>query len=189
MGFFPEAVAAYARGDRVDVALLAHFDFATTPKRVHEGFGPLVAGGQTWDGLGGLGSVSSLERAIGATAPVTTFALSGVDRDLLAASLDRTEYKGRKAYVYLQFYMANLAPLDAPLLIYRGIMARLTSQWPEPDTRTLRLEVETRWSLRGVPRWGWLSDRDQQRMYPGDLGLSVMPEMASRSRPWSPERS
>jgi len=188
MGIFDAAGAAALRGDTITAEILAFFDFKTSPQRVHAGHGTLRAGGHDWQGVGGLGAVSDIESAVGGIAPLVTFTLSGVGPEIAADVVNaRTEVKGRACCVYLQLYGADLAPLGGLYTLYRGVMDRLTHSAAGPDSWTAQLTAETRFSRRGLPPFGNLTDADQQRRYPGDHGLFDIAQMINRRRPWNPE--
>ncbi|MGX9979083.1 hypothetical protein ACN9MF_04175 [Methylobacterium fujisawaense] len=94
---------------------------------------------------------------------------------------------GRDCRVYLQLYGADLAPLGGLYTLYRGVMDRLTHAAAGPDAWTAQLTAETRFSRRGLPPFGNLTDADQQRRHPGDAGLFDIAQMINRRRPWNPE--
>jgi hypothetical protein len=185
---FDAAGAAALAGATITAEILAVFDFRDRPQRVHAGFGTLRAGGQTWQGLGGLGAVSDIESPVGGLAPLVTFTLSGVGPAIAADVVDaRTQVKGRDCAVYLQLYGADLAPLGGLYTLYRGVMDRLTHTAAGPDSWTAQLTAETRFSRRGLPPFGNLTHADQQRRHPGDDGLFDIAQMVNRRRPWNPE--
>ncbi|MET8524105.1 hypothetical protein [Nocardioides sp. NPDC004968] len=185
MPFFSETAAAALAGRTVRASQLVFLDFATAPMRVWLGFGPLVAGGFTWSGLGELGSISGLESPLGGTAPVTTLALSGVKPELISAARDASaEVTGRSAIVSIQFFDDAWQPLDAPYAIMSGIMDRISIAAPDVDTRQVQVSVEWLFTRRAIPPFGMLSDRDQKALFPGDRGLEQMSAMQNKSTVW-----
>ncbi|MGU3418533.1 hypothetical protein [Methylobacterium sp. D54C] len=188
MALFDAAGPAALAGDTITAEILVAFDFATGPVRVHAGHGPVVAGGEVWQGLGGLGAVSDIEAAVGGVAPVVTFTLSGVGpeirQDVVSAA---ATVKGRACAVHLQLYGADLAPLGGLHTLWRGVMDRLIHRAADAQTWTAQLTAETLFARRGLPPFGNLTDRDQQRRYPGDAGLFDIAAMINRRRPWNPE--
>lgn len=188
MGIFDAAGAAALQGDAITAEILAFFDFASAPQRVHAGFGTLRAGGFDWQGMGGLGSVSDIESAVGGIAPLMTFTLSGVGPEIANDVVNaKAEVKGRDCFVYLQLYDSDLTPLGGLYTLYRGVMDRLIHTATSADAWTAQLTAETRFSRRGLPPFGNLTDRDQQARYPGDAGLFDISSMINRRRPWNPE--
>ena len=188
MAIFDAAGRAAAAGVTIQAASLAFFDFLDAPTRVHDGTGPIAAGGFVWQGIGVLGAVSDIERAVGGQAPPVTFTLSGVGDEIRDDVMNaRTRVKGRACSVALQFFDADtLQGFGKPYLLWRGVMDRLVHQAADADTWTAQLTAETKFARRGLPPFGALTDRDQQRRYPGDPGLFMIPDMQNRRRPWNP---
>lgn len=185
MGYFPEATAAQLDGETVLFGILVRFDFTTAPRNLWLGSGRLLAGGEFWDGLGELGSISGLESAIGGTAPVATFSLSGVDAALVPAALDSAhEVKGREVVVYVQFFGADSQALDDPFSVYVGTLDVMRIKAQGAGLRTIEVTAETLFARRAMPPWGYLTDRDQQRLFPGDLGLEFVALMISKTVTW-----
>lgn len=184
MPAFTNAVAAALAGSSLTAALLVHFDFATAPIRVWTGIGTLNAAGFDWLGMGQLGAISDLQSAFGGTAPTVTFTLSGVDPTILAAALAaETEVKGRPVTVFLQVFDDAMRPLDQPHAVYAGILDVMRGSL-SPTLCTVEVTAETPFARRHVPPFGYLSDRDQQALFPGDDGLDQVTAMASRDTQW-----
>jgi hypothetical protein len=189
MGYFSDTIAVMLAGDTVYMSQLAFFEFKTDPMRVWLGHGDLLAGGQTWKGLGELASVSGLEQATSGTAPTAEFMLSGVSPSLAAAAKNSSdEVKGRDVTVYLQFLQydagGNLQPLDNPYALYCGVMDQMTISLSGPSSRTIKLTAESLFNRRGMPLFGNLSDRDQQRLFPGDRGLDRIAQIPFKTATW-----
>lgn len=188
MAIFDAAGAEALRGVTITAEILAFFDFASGAQRIHAGFGTLRAGGYDWQGIGGLGAVSDIESAVGGIAPVVTFTLEGVGPEVANDVVNaKTEVKGRDCAVYLQLYDPMLTPLGGLYTLYRGVMDRLIHTASSADAWTVQLTAETKFSRRGLPPFGNLTNADQQRRYPGDNGLFDIAEMINRRRPWNPE--
>jgi hypothetical protein len=185
MGYFPETKAAALAGSTVRASYLVHLDFLDDAQRIWLGHGMLSAGGFTWSGLGELGSISGIESAIGGTAPVVTFGLSGVAPEIIAASLvSAAQAKGRDAAIYLQFFDEASQTLDSPYAVWLGFMDVMRVQIDGPQSRRVELTAETLFTRRASPAWGYLSDRDQKRLYPGDRGLEEVAAMRDKSVEW-----
>lgn len=185
MPFFSETAAAALANRTVRLAWLVRLNFASEEMRLWLGRGALVAGGETWSGLGELGSISGLESPLGGTAPVTTLALSGVSASLIGKARDASaEAKGRPARVYMQFFDENWQTLDAPYAVMSGVMDQMSIQATGPETRTIEMTVEWLFTRRAVPPFGFLSDRDQKSLHPGDRGLEYVASMQSKTADW-----
>lgn len=185
MPFFSETAAAALAGVSVRVAWLVRLGFTSGEMRVWLGNGLLSAGSEIWSGLGELGSISGLESPMGGTAPVTTLGLSGVSSSLIGKARDASaEAKGRPARIYLQFFDEEWQALDAPYAVMSGVMDQMSIQATGPDLRTVEMTVEWLFTRRAVPPFGFLSDRDQKSLHPGDRGLEYIATMQNKTTEW-----
>jgi hypothetical protein len=187
MGFFNSTIAAAASGKTVRVAPLVKFDFLSSSRSVWPGYGSISAGAQTWEGIGSFGSMSEIDAPIGGSAPDMTFTLSGVDAGFVTLSLgDPNEIKGRPVRVYLQFFNEDWATLDDPIAIYLGTMDVMRVKSDGPTKRIIEVTAETLFIGRGMSRWAYWSDRDQNRRFAGDRGLEFISTMTNKTTLWPP---
>jgi hypothetical protein len=186
MGFFPNTVAESLAGNVVRCDLLAFFDFATTPMRLWQGFGPLHTNdGHDWQGIGQLGQIGDMESAIGGSAPQVTFTLSGVDPDIISDTVNASdEVKGRDVTVYMQFFDSDFQCLDNPYAVWAGLMDVMRIRQTGPTQCSIELSAETIFARRSLPPLGNLSDREQQRFFPGDTGCAAIPMMVQKTVIW-----
>lgn len=199
MAFFPleGTIRAQAKGQHVICALFVTFGFKSGPMWVWEGDGPLERGGHTWRGVGHrvdgegnpLQSIEGLEQAINGNAPQMTLVLSGVDSTVVtaASSDDPDEIEGRDLTVQIGFFDATLpglVPLDGLLTLGVWTMQRPSFQATGPTLRTITLPCETLFAQRSRAPFGMLTDRDQQRRFPGDLGCQWPPRLVDRDVAW-----
>lgn len=198
MSLFPGAIKAQAAGLHVVASLFVTFDFKSGPMRVWEGDGPLDRGGFTWWGIGhrqdGSGNplqqIDGLEQAINGTAPQLTLTLSGVDAQVVAAARKDAaadEIEGRLLTVSIGFFDATLpglVPLDGLVLLGTWFMQKPSFTATGPILRTITLPCETLFAQRSRAPFGMLTDRDQQRRYPGDKALEFVPKMVDRTVTW-----
>jgi hypothetical protein len=185
MGYFPSARAADLQGNTVRADLLVMFDFVSGAMRLWQGFGTLRTNDDNeWQGIGQLGRIGDLESTIAGDAPQATFTLSGVDTAILSEAMNTSdEVYGRDVNVYIQFFDENFAPLDDPYVCWAGTMDVMHVK-QNADTCTIELTAESIFFRRASPPLGTLSDRDQQRFYPGDRGLAIMPGMVAKAVLW-----
>lgn len=193
---FSEVVAAVLAGRSVSAAYLVRFDFRDVTKRVWLGFGDLRAGGQDWQGVGTLISIDGLERTTGTTAAATTFTLSGVDRDIVAAAAAASDQvKGRVVRVYLQFFeTAESASRDAtlqvgaliggPAVVWSGWMDQVTFAADGVGSRTVTMTAEGLMADRNRPPFGMFTDGDQKARFPDDRGLEGVAGLESYTVRW-----
>lgn len=197
MPLFPETVRAQALGQQVVCALFVTFGFkGPVPLRVWEGDGPLDRGGHTWRGMGHrqdktgnpLQSIDGLEQAVSGTAPQLTLTLSGVDPTVVkAAKADTDEIEGRPLTIEIGFFDATkpgLVPLDGLMPLGTWFMQKPSFVATGPALRTITLPCETLFAQRSRAPFGMLTDRDQQRRFPGDKALEFVPQMVDRTATW-----
>lgn len=182
-----DTIAAAAAGRTVRVALLVEFDFADGVSRVHDGIGPLAtADGRVWSGLGELGTIDGLEQALGGSATQANLSLSGVSPDFIArAKHSKDLVEGRDVTVSLQFLDAlTEALLDGPLVVWTGIMDRMTYNATGPGQRTIAVSAESPFSGRRRPAFALYTDRDQNARYDGDRGLEQVADLVNKTIRW-----
>lgn len=183
-GYFPDTIAAVLAGRVVRLDFLAMFDFKSGPMYLWQGFGTLQTNdSHNWQGIGQLGQISDLESSIGGNAPQARFTLSGVDPTILAEGLDAQEIYGRNCNVYMQFFDANFNCLDNPYVVWAGLMdmVKITQN---VDTCQVELTAETIFARRSKPPLGMLSDREQQKFFPGDNSLAGIPSLMNKTAIW-----
>jgi hypothetical protein len=198
MSFLSGATEAQAQGWHVISALFVSFAFTSGPLRVWEGDGNVTRGGLDWLGMGQrtdgsgnpLQSIEGLEQAANGTAPQMTLTLSGVDATVVAAakSDDPDEIEGRDLTVQIGFYDATIpgALVELGSLLTLGIwtMQRPSFTANGPRLRTISLPCETLFAQRSRAPFGMLTDRDQQRRFPGDLACQWIPRLVDRDIAW-----
>ena len=150
------------------------------------GTGNLSAGGYVWTGTGDLTSISGIESAMAGQAPQVTLGLSGVSAQAVARmASSEIDVSGRTAQIFVQFYdEATLEALDAPYSIYVGFMDVLSAKISGPTNSAIQVTCEGLFTGRARPPWGYLSDRSQQGLYPGDTGLQQMAAMQFAAPFW-----
>jgi hypothetical protein len=185
-GYFPDTIATVLAGYRVHCDLLVMFDFLSVPMRLWQGFGTLqTLDGNAWNGIGQLGQISDLESAIGGTAPMARFVLSGVDTTLISEALNQAEeIHNRDCNVYMQFFNDDLSPLDNPYVVWAGLMDVVRIIQTGSSECRVEMSAETIFARRALPPLGNLTDREQQRFFPGDDGLKFIPSLMSKTAIW-----
>ena len=185
MSYFPATVAAALAAREVRLARLVEMDFADGVGRFWEGgVGTLVAGGQTWLGTGELGAISGIESALGGTAPEVKLTLSGIASRFVAEMMQaETNVKGRDLTISVQFFDQDWIALDQPYAVFLGLMDVMSGK-VTPTKATIDVSVESLFARRSRPVYGYLSDRSQQGLFPGDTGLHNMSAMRLASPFW-----
>lgn len=185
MADLPMTIRAALAGATIIKSHLVFLDYLSGPVRVWSGFGMLETGGQTWGGVGDLGSISALEMPVDGNAPVTTLTLSGVKPEWVPrARAAATEVRGRTCQIFVQHFDLDHQLLDGPLCLYTGLMDTIKIVAPDARTRRVELTVEWLFARRGIAPFGYLTDEDQQARYPGDRGAEFVSAMQNHSVKW-----
>lgn len=186
------AIKAKLAGHSVRISPLVYMAFKSGDVRTWPGIGELktthsTLGTSTWIGNGGLISVSDIDLAAGFFASTVTVTLSGVPEEYIAiygkAMNQEDELKRRRISIFAQVFDDNWQPLGDYFAIWSGIMDKLTFKKRAGD-QMVTLNCETPFVSRRRPRYGFLTDEDQQKLYPGDLGLRFVTPAASKNIKW-----
>jgi hypothetical protein len=103
-------------------ALFAWFDFQSGAVRVWNGIGSITWGGNTYTGLGDLGSISPVKESADLRANGMAFTLSGLNSSMLTIVLAET-YNRRECALWLGALNSSGALVSDPLKIFAGRMA------------------------------------------------------------------
>lgn len=183
---FESIVTASLAGGRLQADLLVFMDFLDATKRFWTGWGLLEVGGYTWQGMSGLVGIDGLQQASGTVAAETTFTLSGVDADIVAAAVDAAHRAvNRRVQVLLQAFdvSGNHQPIGDPFVIWSGTMdqPRFVA---DSGMRQVAITAYNLMTRRNSPPHGLYTDRDQQARHPGDLGMAHIPKLAQKTIRW-----
>ena len=155
--------------------------------RVWSGIGPVVAtmpGGasQTWTGIGNLGSIDAIAESDDRRENGVKLTLSGVDNSLFNDVLNET-YQGRAVKIWVAFLNSNHVVMADPVVMFSGIMDTMSVADGDPEG-TIVLQCESRQVLLQRTSTSLLTDQQQQRLFPGDLGLAFVQELQSKEIIW-----
>lgn len=181
----PATLAALQQGQVVRVMRLVRMDFASETIRVHQAAGPLrTADDQVWSGLGELGTISDIDRAVVPSGGSPSLTLSGVEPALIAKTLAASsEVKGRPVRIFDQHFSDDLGLLDAPLAIWSGLMDRMTIQ-DSGGTAAITVTTVTLLYNRRRPAFGYLNAASQRRLYPNDGGADQLSRLVQATEAW-----
>ncbi|MGO1079722.1 hypothetical protein [Inquilinus sp. CA228] len=195
MPLFTETIRAEANGETVGAALFVTFEFKSGPLHIWEGDGPYRREDITWRGMGHrvdgdgnpLQSIDGLEQAINGQSQQLSLTLSGVDETVVTAAkkdADVDEIEGRDVIVRLGFFTDRLVPLDGLVVLSVWIMQKPSFQATGSGLRTITLPCETLFVQRSRSPFSMLTDRDQQRLHPGDTSLVFVPTLQDKELQW-----
>jgi hypothetical protein len=175
-------LTALAQGT-IRPVLIAAFEFSAGTVRVWNGVGDLVFEGNTYNGLGNFGGVSTVEEGNDLRASGLTFQLTGVPTSLLSVALGEIEY-GRPATLWLGFTDNTTGLLvDEPVIMFRGLTdnAQISE---DGASATINLAVENRLVALEIAKPRRFTSQDQQTAYPGDLGFDFVPSLQDLTLTW-----
>lgn len=177
-----EEAAAETEKDVVRPILLAWLDFLSGETRLWSGVGNLEWNDETWQGIGTLGRVSTVEETMELRATGMTLQLSGVKAENIS-DVVAEPIQGRKAKVYLGFLDEDFALVTDPIVIFDGRMDTVEIIDGGP-TATITLLVENRLRDLERARTRRYTDADQQARFPNDKGLEYVPSLQEIDIPW-----
>ena len=161
--------------------LLFRGEFASGVVRAWSGIGDLSWDGQTWVGTGSLLQVSDIEEAAETVANGIAVTLTGVPLELISVALGAVR-QGRDGRIYLGF-LSNGAVVIDPVLVFQGKLDVPVIE-EDGDTATIAIAYESRLIDLQKPRESRYTDKDQQRAFPGDLGMSFVPSLQEKTLNW-----
>lgn len=197
MADFDDLIQAQLDGAVLRASPLVHFDFRSGPARLWKGFGPLVAGGHTWQGIGNLGEMSPLTSSPDGAVEEVTFSLFGDDTILSHLLEDAEESDGRLVTIWLQFFdvgrpdapEADWQTLSAPIAVRTLRMGPLTIQRlpassDQRATRIISVRAQSIFVNAKRAVFSTFSDVDQQARSPGDRIFIRVPEFSEGTARW-----
>ncbi len=163
-------------------ATFAFLDFQGGAVRVWDGVGSKVWGGNTYVGLGYLGTISPIEETADVKANGIVLQVTGVPSSLIATVLG-DNYNRREVSVWLGALNQTGALVADPDLAFSGRMNNVDFD-KGAETAVLRIFAESRLVDLLRSRERRYTHEHQQIDYPGDLGLEYMARAQSTPFNW-----
>lgn len=164
----------------VPVAFFAEFAFASGTVRMWTGLSNLTWDGHTWLPAGDFGGLSPVDETTEVGAAGLTFTLSGVPSTLVATALGDA-YRGRTCKLWLATIDAGA--VAGASLIFGGRMDVMKID-DGGETSVVTIQAENRLIDLTRPRIVRYTDEEQQRLFPGDLGLQYVAKLAEKPIYW-----
>jgi hypothetical protein len=178
MGFFDATQKQLAAGRSVYFGELYQLNFVSGPAYYWDGFGPLVAYGDTWQGAANLVQRSEIPFGLNDEAGKLTLTMSGVDPEVVAAvRASESELYGRVIQIWGQFFDEAMQLNGTRFFLFRGTMDTPTYVGQGTDHRTILFPCEGEWADRNGAQFEFFTTRSQQQRYPGpppDAGLEYI---------------
>lgn len=168
------------------IATLLFADFRSAPMRFWSGAGDLVVDGLTYTGAGDLLEISELDLSPQAFASSFSVSLSGLPDDQFDAYMtlmatDPAEYRLRRITVSMITFDDAWQPIGAPVALATGLMDVPSFSDSSGNGPRIALRCEGPFATRKRPRFGYYTDADQQRRFPGDRGIEFAPTAAGKT--------
>lgn len=181
----PDATTAFVTALQQPIirpALFVQAQFATATLYLWTGRGSVTWNGQTWLGIGTLGSVSTIEEGSTIEARGVILTLSGIDSSALSNVLNEVQ-QGLPVTVYLALFDATPALIANPVIAFQGRMDQPTLD-VDGASATIQINCESRLMDMNVPAMRRYTNEDQQRDAPNDQGLSFVNAIVERNLYW-----
>jgi len=146
--------------------------------------GSLNWNGHTWVGVGPLGSVTPVKQSSQIEAQDITFALSGVDADILAKLAD--DVHNRAGLVWLGCLDDNGNIVADPVQLVDSELDTQSFVLADDGTATINIVAHTGFYIldRAVEE-AWTPE-NQHWKFPGDTGLDMIPALVNQNLQWTP---
>lgn len=156
--------------------------FVSGTVRAWNGIGDLSWNSQTWGGLGSFLTFSNIEETSEVRAAGITVTLNGMSSSNISLALQdvRQGYSGK---IYLGLFDASNTIIADPYLAFNGRLDSVSID-EGPDTSVISINYESRLIDLQKAREIRYTDQEQQRLFPGDLGLEFVPSMQDMVLNW-----
>jgi hypothetical protein len=161
---------------------LVSIQFANETLYMWTGVGDLVWNGNTYKGMGTLGTVSTIAETGETQAQGITLTLSGIPTPLLIDSMTQMTSDGT-ASVYLGFLHQDGSIVADPILAYSGLTDQPTIDM-STETCNVSIAVENRLSDLNRARGGRYTDQDQRQRHPADTSLKYVNWLSDQFVNW-----
>lgn len=176
------AMLAALQASLLRPAVFVSIEFLSATAYVWTGIGDVTWKGHTWKGLGTLLGLPPIEDGVAVQARGTVIALSGLDPLVLGACQGDFQL-GRPVAVYLGLYDASGNLIADPLVMWSGRTDRPTLTL-DGETAHAEVACENRLIDMNVAVDRRYTQQDQQRDYPGDLGMMFVDSVQERLLFW-----
>lgn len=156
--------------------------FSSGSVYVWSGYGDLIWDGNTYSGVGTLGSISSVSESSEISAKGITVSMSGIPSDLISLVLGDVR-QGAVGKIHLGFLNSSNSLIDDPILMFEGKLD-VPSIQEGGDTSTITLSYESRLIDLQRARESRYTNEDQQRAFAGDLGCEFVASLQEKQITW-----
>jgi hypothetical protein len=149
---------------------------------VWSGIGPISWNGQTWSGIGSLGSVSAIPETADVAAVGIKMMLSGIPASLITSALAEVR-QGSPVLIYQGFLTPAGGVVSNPNNAWQGRMD-ICEIAEDGATATISITAESRMLDLNRSRVKLYEKQDQAVDFPADLGFDYVPGLQELSIVW-----
>ncbi|MNV17475.1 hypothetical protein D3C71_1082640 [compost metagenome] len=142
--------------------------------------------GETWQGVGNLGSIGELHESEDGAAEKLTLTLSPVDIGTRALALgDPADYQDRRVRVWIAMLDANTLQITgAPVLRFVGVMDQMKID-RDGNSASISMDCRTAsYDVRSNPAALRMNNAQHQARHPGELGFSYLTGLIGNPSIW-----
>lgn len=161
--------------------LLVSLDYAAAPVYVSSLPRDIDWNGQTWIGIGRLGSISEIQEGGEVRSYGVSLRMSGIPLEY-ATSVMANDGQGRAGRIWLGFLDAGHVPVGDPFEIFQGRID--VSDIEVGATISVTVTLESRLVDWERPRIRRFTDQDQVRAFPGDRGFEFVQAVTDMELVW-----
>lgn len=174
---FSDSVINLMSRPTVRMTYAAELDFKDGMARFHTGTGPLVIDGQTYEGVGNLGDIESVQEQLNSSSPMSVvMTLSGLDAQVMRDTL-QDRCRGRAGRLMLVAYDED-GTYAADILFSGTMDAASMSYAGNQGENAISVELTDRmvdWQRGGTERW---TDENHRARHGGDRFFAVVAQLA-----------
>jgi hypothetical protein len=173
---------AAATAPTIHPILFVKAEFDGGDVNIHSELGDIAFDGDTYTGVGILGSISTADEVSDLSQSQINLTLSGLPLDLISI-LFNEQYQGRPATLYLGYLdLTTRLLVDAPTILYKGLID--TADFQQDKNFAITLSVGNRFAAWDNPQVRRYNNADQQSRYPGDTGLQYTEQTTNKTIIW-----
>lgn len=188
---FTSAQNTALQAQNVNLLMFARLEFPSGTIYVHNGLGTYTWGSttygiattQNWDGVGDLGSVSTVEEGLGVSPYAITLQLSGLDSTISGAALTE-DYFMRGVTVFLGLLNDSDVLIDTPVQVWAGFMDQMNITVGKDGGDTIELIAESELSRFDKSSDLMYTNASQQQRFSGDLAFNYMHVIEGQKIKW-----
>lgn len=161
---------------------LVRLDFGSGIIALHTGIGDLSFNGDTYLGIGDLGSINQVEENDEITPSGIVLSVTSVPSDYISIALTE-DYQGRDCHIYMGLLDESHQLIPDPFLVFKGRMDYMEINL-QKENGSISVHVENHLADWNRPRVRRYNHRDQQAEYPTDRGFEYVEQMIEQELIW-----